>query len=382
VKSWIVLVGLGIAANADAGVYADAFAKSDKSAIATLRDKHDDVAARCTLGAIYAKKADLSRAALYLTGCTDASLPEEISETVARAARDVTKKLRESQLSSIVISLEPAGTTLTAKITALPGETFSVPTTVWVKGGTYELEATDGELTYKQTITVGTFSRTPAIIDTTAKQKKILPPKTGKADFRDENAAEPQEKGSPPAVKRGSLMTKKQLGIVEPASGMQLEDPLDPRVYRRAPRPPRQLWLGLRLGGGMFDDGASDARIGGAVGATARYAIAPRYFLAGRFDWSRRGGGSIDVLGASAGAGATLIDGSIGVALIAQLRADLRFGDQMDVSTAGASAAANLELTLPSTPITAGIRFEQGLTEILPGARDRALLLEVGVDWR
>jgi hypothetical protein len=134
----------------------------------------------------------------------------------------------------------------------------------------------------------------------------------------------------------------------------------------------------------MFDDGIGDARVGGAVAATTRYSLAPRYFVSGRFDWSRRGGASIDVLGASAGAGATLVDGSIGVALIAQLRADVRIGgdEMMDVKTLGASAAANLELTLPETPITAGIRFEQGLTELVPGARDRALLLEVGVDWR
>jgi len=378
------MVGLGIAANANAGVYADAFAKSDKGAIATMRDKQDDVAARCTLGAIYAKKNDLSRASLYLTGCSDTELPEEISATVARASRDVTKRLQESELSRIVISIKPESATLTAQITAIPGERFAVPATIWVKGGTYELEATDGRLTYKQTVTVATFSRTSALIDAEAKHT-LKEPKTGKADFREENAIESHQQGSPKAVKRDSLMSKKYRGIAEaPAPGTQLEDPLDPLTLRRAPRPPRDLWLGLRIGGGMFDDGASDARIGGAVGATARYAIAPRYFLSGRFDWSRRGGGSVDVLGASAGAGATVIDGSIGVALIAQLRADLRFGadEMMDVNTVGASAAANLELTLPSTPITAGIRFEQGLTEILPGARDRALLLEVGVDWR
>ena len=46
----------------------------------------------------------------------------------------------------------------------------------------------------------------------------------------------------------------------------------------------------------MFDDGASDARVGGAIGITARHALTPRYFLSGRFDWSCRGGASIDAL--------------------------------------------------------------------------------------
>lgn len=377
VKSWIVLVGLGIAANADAGVYADALAKSDKSAIATLRAQKDDAAARCTLGAIYAKKQDLSRAALYLTGCADAELPEDIAATVAKANRDVTRTLRESQLSSIVIAVEPEGTTLTAQISALPGETFTIPATIWVKAGTYDLQATNGELTFKQSVSVQTFSRTSTVLDATP--KKVAPPKAGKADFRDEGAAEITHKGSPPPVKRGSMMSKKYLGIVEGPVG-NLEDPM--AVHHEAPHATRTLWLGVRLGGGMFDDGATAARAGGAVAATTRYALSDKLFVAGRLDWSRRGGDvptAIDVIGASAGAGVNLAPS---LALIGQLRADMRFGDAMDLNTLGASAAANLEVMLPSTPITAGLRFEQGITEIVPGVRDRALLLEVGVDWR
>ena len=376
VKSWIVLVGLGIAANADAGVYADAFAKSDKAAIATLRAHKDDAAARCTLGAIYAKKKDLSRAALYLTGCADAELPEDITATVAKANREVTRALRESELSSIVIAVEPEGTTLSAQISALPGETFTIPATVWVKGGTYELQATNGELAFKQSVSVQTFSRTSTVLDATP--KKTAPPKAGKADFRDEGAAEITHKGPPPNVKRGSMMSKKYLGIVEGPAG-NLEDPM---AVHHTEQPTRTLWLGLRLGGGMFDDGATAARAGGAIAATTRYALSDMLFVAGRLDWSRRGGdvpAAIDVIGASAGAGVNL---ARSLALIGQLRADMRFGDAMDLNTLGASAAANLEVMLPSTPITAGLRFEQGITEIVPGARDRAILLEVGVDWR
>ena len=46
------------------------------------------------------------------------------------------------------------------------------------------------------------------------------------------------------------------------------------------------------------------------------------------------------------------------------------------------TAAADLELAFPTTPLTAGFRFEQGLTELVPGYRDRAVLVELGVDWR
>jgi hypothetical protein len=141
--------------NADAGCIG--CVREPTRAIETLRPK-EDAAARCTLGAIHAKKNDLSRASLYLEGCSDVELPQDISKTVARASRDVTRKLRESQMSSIVISIEPEGTTLRAELSAMPGETFTAPATIWVKGGTYDLEATDGQLTYKQRVSVGTFT--------------------------------------------------------------------------------------------------------------------------------------------------------------------------------------------------------------------------------
>nr|MBA3819013.1 hypothetical protein [Deltaproteobacteria bacterium] len=114
------------------------------------------------------------------------------------------------------------------------------------------------------------------------------------------------------------------------------------------------------------------------------------WFVAARIDWSQRGGAALDVVGASAGVGVTLLDGSLGLAVIAQLRGDLRISDGSSDGTsdamaprrAGLSAAAGLEVALPSTPITAGLRYEQGLVELVDGARDRAVLVEVGVDWR
>jgi hypothetical protein len=156
----------------------------------------------------------------------------------------------------------------------------------------------------------------------------------------------------------------------------------------------RAYWLGLRVGGGMFDDGATTARAGIAVAATTRVLIFPqrRTFLAGRLDWSRRGGVlSVDTIGASAGIGTTVVDTkTLGIALLAQVRGDLRLassrGESMmtsvPVSRAGVAAAVGVEVSLPRTPFSAGLRFEQGLTTLVPGARDRALLFELGVDWR
>ncbi len=381
-KSWIIAVGLGVAATADAGPLADALAKADAKAIEALRANKDDVAARCTLGAVYAKRNDLPRASLYLAGCTDATLPDDIAPAIAKTAREVTKKLRDSDLSFITIDTAPDP--LPAEISAYPGERFQTPATIWVKAGTYEVKAIAADGTkLVQTVTVGEHSRATAELRAPAAPKATAP-RTTTVNFEHDAAAENQNSGPPPDPKHKTLVPDKYEKKV-PAPGSAIEDPL---AIHRTTRAPRTLWLGVRVGGGMFDDGATAARAGGAVAATMRYRVAAPYFVAGRLDWSRRGGetpDALDVLGASAGAGATLTGGSIGVALIAQLRADLRLADErqaMTVKRLGVSAAAGVELTLPDTPISAGVRFEQGVTELVPGARDRAVLVEVGVDWR
>jgi hypothetical protein len=183
------------------------------------------------------------------------------------------------------------------------------------------------------------------------------------------------------------MLSNKLQGKPDGPAGPQIDDPL---ALHETPTTNRDLWLGARVGGGMFDDGNTAARAGFALGFAARYRTSEATFLAARADWSRRGGaamtGTIDTLGASAGAGITVLDHeSLALALIGQLRGDLRLTDTRDaspVNRAGLSVAAGAELALPSTPFTLGLRFEQGITEIVPGARDRAVLAEVGIDWR
>ena len=145
----------------------------------------------------------------------------------------------------------------------------------------------------------------------------------------------------------------------------------------------------------MFDDTAATARAGVALALVSRYRLTDAVFAAGRADWSRRGGelmtGTIDVIGASAGLGATVAGDAArpgagpAVALIAQLRGDVRLTglrDAAPVHRAGLGVAAGAELALPATPFTVGLRFEQGLTELVAGARDRAVLAEIGIDLR
>jgi len=373
---------LAAAAPVAAGTLAEALARHRDADVTALRARRGEPAARCTLGAIYAKRNDLSRAALYLDGCRDADLPDEIGIEIRKTERELKKKLRE--LSTIELVTRPAG--MTVAIDKLPGESFVAPATIWVRAGKYKLTATAGDRVLAQTLDVGERARVPAILEAPAGTK--IAPRDGRVDFSQDNAAETQQAGPPPAVKHKTMLPAKYQGQVAAAVNENaLEDPLAAR--KLVPRPTRPLWLGARLGGGMFDDAATGARAGLTVGATVRYRLASRYFLAGRLDWSRRGGESpdaVDTIGASAGAGATLLEGErLAIAFIGQLRADLRFADTRmmePVSRAGAGAAVGIEAALPATPITIGLRFEQGFTALTPDARDRAILLELGADWR
>ena len=366
------------AAPAAAGPLADSLKRHSERDVATLRDQRSDVGARCTLGAVYAKRKDLSRAHLYLAGCVDATLPDEVASEVVKIAHDVERTLRDSDLSKVEILVSPEEVVLTADITALPGETFPTPATVYVKAGTYTVSGS-GEINISRSVVVEKHSRTVVILETPRKapEPKVKGPK--KIDFVEDHGSQTQQTGAPPDVKHDSILPKKyepKVAVVEANNPFAIEDPM---ATRKSTRAPRAYWLGLRLGGGMFDDDSASARAGVAFAATARYPIAPAIFLAGRADWSRRGSASVDTLGASAGVGyATNL---LGLSIIGQLRGDLRFGDAM-TSRGGLATAFGVELALPRTPMTAGIRFEQGLTTIAPGARDRAILFEVGVDLR
>ncbi|MEO8699649.1 MAG: hypothetical protein ABI867_06375 [Kofleriaceae bacterium] len=377
-----------LAGEAAAGPLADALARHGDRDVDSLRAQRADVGARCTLGAVYAKRNDLSRAALYLTDCGDAELPDEVAADVARIGREVQRKLRDSDLAVIEVTTNPAKLVLSAETDALPGETFTTPATLYVKPGSYTVNARQGGNVFTSAVTAEKRSRTVAIVETEPRRfTKVGPPATKTADFRNDIAEDTQTTGAPPDIKHKNMIRDKYLkGLeVQPTVATAdnpnaIEDPL--ATHEAVRGAPRTYWLGVRLGGGMFDDGASAARAGISVAGAARFTLAGNTFLAGRLDYSRRGGDAgIDVLGAGAGIGQTVIDThAIGIALLAQLRGDLRLADA--ANRAGLSVAAGVELALPRSPFSAGMRFEQGLTTIVPGARDRAVLFELGVDWR
>lgn len=219
-------------------------------------------------------------------------------------------------------------------------------------------------------------------------------PPPARVDFADDETEGPLEQvtAPPPDVKHPSLLGDKYRGVPGGAPDGAIADPLATHATRRPERP---LWLGARVGAGMFDDDTASARAGVALGLAGRYRTSDASFVSVRADWSRRGGdamaGTIHVLGASAGLGLTVAGGpahpgsDIALALIAQLRTDLRLADlrgSAPVHRAGLGIALGAEVALPATPFTAGVRVEQGLTELVAGARDRAILAELGIDLR
>ena len=414
---------------ANAGPLAQALARGDDAAIAALRAQPGDAGARCTLGAIYARRGDLPRAGFFLNTCAHVALPDDIAGPVGKVAKETLRKLEDGDLATIEVMSTMDG--VPAESTALPGESFTTPATLWARPGTYEVRAQVAGAVRSYTVVAAARKRTPVIIEIPA-DKGPPPPRDQAVSFEDEAIGE-QETAPPPDVKHPNIMPKRYRGAAalresapggsetgsgtgnstagggasggsDESSAPELTDPL---AVRAAARPPRAHWLGARVAGGLFDDGHAGARAGLGIAATARYALStrpsggPGAFLAARLDWSRRGGrpddamapaatgaagSTIDVLGASAGAGLTIVDrGALSLALIGQLRADLRLADARagePVQRAGLGAAVGAELALPGSPLTAGFRFEQGITELVAGARDRAVLLEVGVDWR
>ncbi len=381
-----------LGATAWASPLSDALARHGDADVATLRKDLGEIAARCTLGAIYGRRNDLPRAALYLTDCEHAELPDEIAAAVIQIARDVKHRLDASRYAALDVMSHPEG--LTAEIDALPGESFTTPATIWVVPGVHQVRATLAERSWTQRITTEPHKNAVLVIETKLDARPPAP-RTAQIDFGEDDpggALGEQVTGPPPNVKHPSLLKDKYRGVPDPAS----EDPLDdPLATRTASGPERDVWLGARLGAGVFDDGSAAARAGVAVALAGRYRLTDSLFAAARADWSRRGGnvmaGTVDVLGASAGLGMTVIGRSspqrsgLALALIGQLRCDLRLTDlraTTPVRRAGVSLATGAELALPATPFTVGLRFEQGVTELVPGARDRAILAEVGIDLR
>ena len=313
---------------------------------------------RCDKGIAFAQQGDLPRAALYLDGCTD--------EAATDAAAQVATKIRASDLAALSISTTPDG--LTGETDALPGETFTTPATIYAKAGTYTVTVQG----LSQTIKLDKRSRGTVIIDA---RKKTQAPKDGKIDFREETPEQTAHVGPPPDQKHPSLLSNKYRGIPDAPSGPEIEDPL---AYHDA----NLAWrFGLRLGGGVVTQGTSG--LGMSVAALASRPLDGPVFLAARLDWNHR---TLDTIGLNAGASVKLAQtSSIVLSAGAALRGEVHVQDTLamePVSRATLGGAADLDLAVLPIPLALGLRYEQGFTELVPGSRYRAVLLQPWYAWR
>ncbi len=375
---------LGIALPAAAGPLGDALSRHADADIAALRGQLADPTARCTLGAAYELRGDLPRAALYLDGC-DAMTPDvEIAPAIARAAAEVQRKLRASELSALSIVTNPPG--LVVETDALPGERITTPATVWVKAGTYTVRAEQDGKIFESSVKIGARSRGSIVLE--APVVKTVAPKDGVANFNDE-PTDPPQSGPPPAVKHPSLLPCKYDGC-ETHAGEQLADPLE--LERECLPPHPEAWrIGVRAGVDAADhDGGS--RIGPSFAAVTHVeapwedAEATHPFeLELRVDWSQRGGNDakFDAVGTSIGLDRVFAAPDAAWILAEfSIRGDTRFGDVMGLERFGLSGSESIELALRKIPVVVATRFEYGITALMPGVREHAFIVELGVDWR
>jgi hypothetical protein len=324
--------------------------------LASATAAHAD-ASRCDKGKELAQTKDLPRAALYLDSCTD--------DDGIRIRNSVAHKLEATQLSPLTITSLPDG--LPGESTAMPGEPFTTPATIWVKAGTYKI--TVGGQTVEKTVEA--HSRTSVIINAPPPPKAA---KNGTVSFEEEPE---QHQGAPPAVKHGSLMPKKYLEPERIVAEDQLDDPCELHESTLAWR------LGLRAGGGVFDRTHASAGFGFSLAALAERPLAGPALLATRLDWSHT---TLDTIGGNVGVAVIALARpsfvlSAGAAMRAEVRVQSQL-DTMDVARFGLGGAADLDLAILPLPLALGLRVEQGFTELMPGVRNRAALFELGYDWR
>ncbi len=313
---------------------------------------------RCAKGLELAKTKELARAALYLDSCTD--------DEGIKIRNAVAHKLEATQLSHMTIASMPDG--LEGQTDAMPGDTFTTPATIWAKAGTYKI--TVGGQTVEKVLEPR--SRTTVIINVPAPAK---PPKDGVVDFEEEPE---KHEGPPPAVKHGTMMPKKYLEKPSAPAGEQIEDPFGPKTGGDSVLAWR---LGVRVASGVVDRG--DAGVGLGVAAVAARPLDGPIMLATRLNWTHA---ELDTLAANVGVGyIALARPSFVLSAGLALRGEVRLQDTLamsEVNRAGIGAAADIDLAILSLPLAFGLRGEQMFSELVPGVRNRAVLFEVGYDFR
>jgi hypothetical protein len=258
VRLAVIAAVLGSATAASASPLADALAKHDDAAVAGLRAQlPGDADVRCTLGAVYGRRGDLSRADLYLAGCVPTALAPDIADAVERAQRDTARALRDSELAGIDIDAHPDG--LDAEVDALPGERFTISRVVWVPAGHRVVRVYAGGQPHDFPIDLKPHSHAPLTIHLDA--PAAATPHTTTASFGEDEPVETVQ-GPPPNVQHPPMKIH-TVDDHQAAGGEQIDDPF---VSHRTVRP---VVFGVRIGGGVFDETGGTTSICGSTGPAA-----------------------------------------------------------------------------------------------------------------
>jgi hypothetical protein len=376
VKWLVATIACAAVGSASAGPLTDAIARHGADDVAALRGKLPDPQARCALGAVFAKRGDKIRAALFFDGCESVKLDADVADIVAHERARVDRELEASQLSRMTIDSDPPG--LAVVTDALPGEPLVTPATVWMTAGTHTVASAD----HSMKVDVAAHASGPIIFDRgitrVVKQKQST-----QVDFVDDTVSDTTAPPSPDQ-KHPSLLPCRYSGC-DTHSGETIDDPFEVKP-KRLPIEPPMLSLGLRAG-------ASDAFHAGGSGLAPSVAIEGRMragelphvgpgFVDARLDWSS----AFETFGASVHYGAVVfapraawLSALVGVRGVMRTSGSI---DAMAVERAGIGYTAALELALRALPVTVGVRYDEDLTDIVPGVRERAVIVELGGELR
>lgn len=345
---------------------------------ATTVASAEPTAERCDRGLAHAATGDLPRAALYLDGCDALELDPAKAAEIARTRASVAHKLDASKLSAMSIVTTPAG--MLAETDAMPGERFTTPATIWTKAGDYKINFAPDAATLdagkgmSTSASLDPFSRRTVLIN--VPKDRQAAPRDGKVDFGEEPEEQTSHTGPPPAQKFGSILPKKYRKPTGESAQPQLEDPLARKDSHVAWR------LGARFGGGLVMHDASDASASFSVAALATRPLAGPVSLTTRLGWSHR---TIDAVALEVGFGVRLAaTSSLVLSAGAGIRGEVRMQDHLameGVARVGIGGAVGLDLALLDVPVAIGLRFEPGFTEVTPGVRAHAVMLELGYNW-
>jgi hypothetical protein len=329
---------------------------------------------RCRRGIDAAQRGDLAAAAFYLDhGCAR-------SDDTDRVRAKLAARLEASQLARVEIVTSQ---TVAASISAFPGETFSAPTTLWLRGGRYEVRvwrdaAATGEPIVRA-LDIQPRTRVPIIIEVAP--PKAAPPKVAVANFDDEAAQ--IEQGPPKPAEHPPLLPCKYRGEC-PASGEAISDPLEPRVAVRSDALAMRARFGVRAGVGIN----LAARGGYTIGAIGTFALTERFAAVARADFVQRIGtmDTLEAVAVGGGAAARIATGrAFAITAGLDARGEVRFESSFagrGVDRFGFAGDAVLDVVMRRMPLVIGARLQRDFAGVVDSQRATIGLIELAVELR